>query len=211
MGESIPRSNINVVNLKPNIFTLDRALLLMIVVMREHGFERNTAMDLSNALCHIDESVKCSNIEVAKYDYENNIVYFNARKRTLLMLIHKPSRVSICQGRGFQVHVWGVEKTTIWILDEGVSPCVFLDEVFFDICDEDVFALSSRPGACERLTLSPCERSLAELLRALQYPLVVLESIGRTTPLINVVNHENQVECSEKKNNLFKLLNNGKS
>lgn len=161
-------------------------------------------MEYNSVTCYIDQTVTCKNTEVITE--EPNVFYLVISARTPVVFIHSINKLPICQGWGFQIHVWGDEKYTIWVLNEGRVPCLVLNGVYVDICGDNVYALSSKHAICSILSLTPCEVELAELLKLLKYPLFVLVDYSRNVPLINVVNHANVVECTEKKNRLFNVL-----
>lgn len=158
-------------------------------------------MEADQALCRIDRLVTCEGVEVVKH--EENTVYLKTRRSTLVAFVHKPHETTVCQGYAFQVHVWGAEKITIWILGEGLIPCVILSNTFFDACDDGIYALSNTQSVCNTLTLSRCEKDLAKALKLVGYPLIILVNVKHPTPLINVVNHDCPDECTEKRSRLL--------
>lgn len=164
---------------------------------------RLDSLGIADVVCYInkDDSVECSGAVIVMKD--RGVFLLHVPKRVDVVFVHDVSKIPICQGHGFQVHVWGLHRYTIWSINGNVVPCVVLNRVFIDMCGDNVLAVSHNPLVCGSVKLNSCESEFSELLKLHEYPLFILVGISRRLPILNVVNHEDPYECIEKKNFLL--------
>lgn len=162
-------------------------------------------MNNTTSICHVhpDNRVECNNVDAVQR--EGDLILLKTSNTKHVIFVHDVSKTTVCQGHEFQVYVWGARKYVIWSIDSGTTPCVVFNDVYVDLCEDDVLAVSHVPQACNNVTLNNCENDLLEMLAQLDYPLVVLVGINKYLPILNAVNHERLSECVEKKNFIIKL------
>ena len=73
-------------------------------------------------------------------------------ENSLVVFKHEIKEIVICDSGSFQVHVWGSNKYTTWLLPSGEHLCLILRELYIDEC-EGFYVASKKPNACRELRI----------------------------------------------------------